>query len=121
MGISIALSLSLVYTFLNSSSDTREIVRKDVDVERVTKVQNVYAEQIVEKCGNDAHCAIESLRKMAETEDEGTVLEVYDALIAKYQESGEYCHEQVHHFAQFLYAYMNNLTAAMSHARGNTQ
>jgi hypothetical protein len=88
-----------------------------MNTERKEKDQGqIYADQIVEECGRDAHCAMEELSDIAETEEEGVVIATFNDVLSNYDDSIRYCHEQAHHLAMFLYSYTGNLSRAMSFA-----
>jgi hypothetical protein len=57
---------------------------------------------------------MEALTDIAKTEGEDVVIGTFDEVLSKYSSSGNYCHEQAHHFALFLYTYTGNFSRAMS-------
>ena len=101
IGAVILGGVSSIYVFLTS--------QENVQTEN-------YAEQIMVRCNGKVHCAIEALMDMDKTEKQSTVLATFKGLVSKYQQSTYSCHDPAHHLGMFLYAYIGNLTQALSYA-----
>jgi len=75
-----------------------------------------YSVQILNECGTDSKCILNSLTDIAKTEDQNTVLKTYHDILQVYDEIAFYCHPEAHHLAMFLYEYAGNLPQALEFA-----
>jgi hypothetical protein len=76
---------------------------------------NSYAEEIIDKCGSNANCAIKSLRDLAQREEKGNMIATFNGLISKYRESNIFCHDDAHHVGMYFYAYIGNVDEPISY------
>jgi len=64
-------------------------------------VPSAYAQNILDECKTDMHCAVDSLNKLHKVNNE-QVLVVFSELIEKYDQSEYPCHETSHHLGMWL-------------------
>jgi hypothetical protein len=77
------------------------------------KTKNPYVNQILSKCGTDAHCVVEAMWDLAEVEQEKIVLQTLSDITSVYSDAGYYCHGPAHHLGMFLYGFTNNITKTL--------
>jgi len=72
------------------------------------------SKQIIDECELDIDCGINGLKEISETNDEKTVLDVYEKLQLYYDENLPLCHTYAHHLGMFLYDYYGDFEKAIS-------
>ena len=86
---------------------------KDAQIKSNLQGESSVAEKIIDVCGNDSHCALESIREYSNLEEKA-VLKTYYDLVDYFRESDFSCHSHGHRLGEFIYEYLGNITLALS-------
>jgi len=73
------------------------------------------APQILENCKEDVHCAVMSLQSISQVSEKKKVVEAFDDTLKLYSKKYS-CHELAHHMGMWFYAYLGNVTEALSYS-----
>lgn len=80
------------------------------------KTQYASADQIINNCKEDIHCAVEALQEFVKLEEDEKVLTTFHELVSLYEKNYP-CHEIAHHLGMWLYDYVGNVDEALLEAK----
>jgi hypothetical protein len=74
-----------------------------------------FAPQILENCKDDVHCAVMSLQAISQDSEKNEVIQTFDEILQLYRKNNP-CHKLSHHMGMWFYAYLGNVTEALSYS-----
>lgn len=74
------------------------------------------AQEIIDGCTDDVHCAVEELQALSAEHDNNVILPLFVDLITLY-DSQVPCHETGHHLGLWLYGYVGDLENSLNYAQ----